>query len=66
MNIRDFFRRLFRRKSDESKPRRDLPQQRVRCENCGYEGDISRFLEEDNWDTICPKCGEKDNHTYDL
>lgn len=37
----------------------------TRCPNCGYEGDESEFLTENQGDTICPKCGE-DTPIYEL
>lgn len=36
----------------------------IHCENCGWEGFWQDFTSQDSEDTICPKCGEKDNHTY--
>ena len=63
--IWDYLKRLIKPKP-APKPRPVKEGQRVLCNYCGYEGDISRFLDEDMWDTVCPKCGEKDDHTYEL
>ena len=41
----------------------DLPMQ---CEACGYKGPMKHFLRENTEDTICPVCGERDEHVYEV
>jgi hypothetical protein len=36
------------------------------CNQCGFEGSMEDFLAENGEDTICPKCNEKDDHTYEV
>jgi len=38
----------------------------VICNECGYKGLYEDFIQDDTDDTICPNCGEKDNHTYNI
>ena len=58
-------------KDEKCKPEaaEDEPQpegQHVYCNACGYHADIVKFLQQDTGDTICPRCQERDDHTYAL
>jgi len=53
----------FRKNKKQNKKISD-DKQIVKCMNCGYTANMSEFLSLDTTDTICPKCGEKNEHIY--
>jgi len=38
----------------------------MQCAACGYKGPMKHFLRENTEDTICPVCGERDEHVYEV
>lgn len=44
----------------------DNPDGDVTCNNCGLCGYADDFEQLDPFDTVCPRCGEKQQHTYEV
>lgn len=44
----------------------DNPNGDIYCEICGYKGDEADFEQISLNDTICPRCGESQEHVYEV
>ena len=44
----------------------DNPDGDVTCENCGLCGYVDDFEQLDKFDSACPRCGERQQHTYEI
>ncbi len=53
-------------KDKKQNPPKKTKEDLVTCGNCGHVGHDSEFMAEDPDDSICPKCGEKDNLIYEM
>ena len=38
----------------------------VECLRCGHKGTACEFMLLDPWDSKCPKCGEAQEHVYEV
>lgn len=47
-------------------PKPEELQGDVTCLSCGYKGSVAEFMEADAADSICPLCGERNEHRYEV